>query len=112
MPKNFIVFWVDYKNAPWYTISSRQQIKCAGVAQQVEQLTCNQQVGGSIPSTSSIKEKAQFVKNWAFSFMEYNRERNRTREGARSRKMHRIFTRRARTLGSIRPSGERSEAAR
>ena len=27
---------------------------CAGVAQLVEQLTCNQQVGGSNPSTSSI----------------------------------------------------------
>jgi hypothetical protein len=27
----------------------------AGVAQQVEQLTCNQQVGGSNPSTSSKK---------------------------------------------------------
>jgi hypothetical protein len=32
----------------------------AGVAQQVEQLTCNQQVGGSIPSTSS-KEKTLVV---------------------------------------------------
>ena len=27
----------------------------AGVAQSVEQLICNQQVGGSSPSTSSIK---------------------------------------------------------
>ena len=27
---------------------------CAGVAQPVEQLICNQQVGGSNPSTSSI----------------------------------------------------------
>ena len=30
---------------------------CAGVAQPVEQLICNQQVGGSNPSTSSIKPK-------------------------------------------------------
>ena len=28
-------------------------MKCAGVAQLVEQLICNQQVGGSSPSTSS-----------------------------------------------------------
>ena len=27
--------------------------KCAGIAQLVEQLICNQQVGGSSPSTSS-----------------------------------------------------------
>ncbi len=32
----------------------RVAIMQAGVAQQAEQLTCNQQVGGSIPSTSSM----------------------------------------------------------
>ena len=31
---------------------------CAGVAQLVEQLICNQQVGGSNPSTSSTSEHA------------------------------------------------------
>ena len=31
--------------------------ECAGVAQLVEQLICNQQVGGSSPSTSSILKK-------------------------------------------------------
>ena len=34
----------------WYIIACG----CAGVAQLVEQLICNQQVGGSSPSTSSI----------------------------------------------------------
>ncbi len=29
-------------------------LSCAGVAQLVEQLICNQQVGGSSPSTSSV----------------------------------------------------------
>ena len=33
-------------------------ISFAGVAQLVEQLICNQQVGGSSPSTSSIKKVA------------------------------------------------------
>lgn len=33
----------------------------AGVAQLVEQLTCNQQVGGSIPFASSIKIEEVFV---------------------------------------------------
>ena len=33
---------------------SEKQIKYAGVAQLAEQLTCNQQVDGSIPFTSSI----------------------------------------------------------
>ena len=30
-----------------------KRLRCAGVAQPVEQLICNQQVGGSNPSTSS-----------------------------------------------------------
>ena len=36
-----------------YLLLLKNTIICAGVAQQVEQLTCNQQVGGSIPSASS-----------------------------------------------------------
>ncbi len=35
----------------------------AGVAQQVEQLTCNQQVGGSIPSASSSMQRVSGLKN-------------------------------------------------
>ena len=35
-------------------VSSTDQAIQAGVAQLVEQLICNQQVGGSSPSTSSI----------------------------------------------------------
>ncbi len=33
------------------------ETRCAGVAQLVEQLICNQQVGGSSPSTSSNQRK-------------------------------------------------------
>ena len=32
----------------------------AGVAQSVEQLICNQQVGGSSPSTSSIRRRIEY----------------------------------------------------
>ena len=35
-------------------MNARAKAKFAGVAQLVEQLICNQQVGGSSPSTSSI----------------------------------------------------------
>ena len=35
--------------------------KIAGIAQSVEQLICNQQVGGSSPSTSSIKRESSRV---------------------------------------------------
>ncbi len=38
----------------WYIITCVTE-KLAGVAQLVEQLICNQQVGGSSPSTSSSK---------------------------------------------------------
>ncbi len=40
----------------WYIIQAffKENMKNAGVAQLVEQLICNQQVGGSSPSTSSI----------------------------------------------------------
>ena len=39
---------------------------CAGVAQLVEQLICNQQVGGSSPSTSSIFLQSEYgsVPEW------------------------------------------------
>ena len=39
---------------------------CAGVAQLVEQLICNQQVGGSSPSTSSTLTKNEYgsVPKW------------------------------------------------
>lgn len=42
--------------------------KDAGVAQQAEQLICNQQVGGSIPSASSSGSKTfamEFYRNWS-----------------------------------------------
>ena len=42
-------FFVDMGRRLWYIIACG----CAGVAQLVEQLICNQQVGGSSPSTSS-----------------------------------------------------------
>ena len=51
---NFIIFFkilLDITFQVWYSIQAR---KNAGVAQLVEQLICNQQVGGSSPSTSSI----------------------------------------------------------
>ena len=41
----------------------------AGVAQQVEQLTCNQQVGGSIPSASS---KTDFDENQSLFYFVLN----------------------------------------
>ena len=37
------------------TFAVKKMALCAGVAQLVEQLICNQQVGGSNPSTSSKK---------------------------------------------------------
>ena len=46
----------------WYYIQVAETDKTcgnAGVAQLVEQLICNQQVGGSSPSTSSKSRKAQ-----------------------------------------------------
>jgi hypothetical protein len=45
--------------------SFSQKVDYAGVAQQVEQLICNQQVAGSIPSTSS-KTKSPQQSLWAF----------------------------------------------
>ena len=54
---NFIIFLkilLDITFQVWYIIQAR---KNAGVAQLVEQLICNQQVGGSSPSTSSISAK-------------------------------------------------------
>ncbi len=36
------------------------ETRCAGVAQLVEQLICNQQVGGSSPSTSSTISKSKY----------------------------------------------------
>ncbi len=47
---------LDNAKAPWYNDYRRKKAFCqqAGVAQLVEQLICNQQVGGSSPSTSSI----------------------------------------------------------
>ena len=41
---------------------------CAGVAQLVEQLICNQQVGGSSPSTSSSRVVHSFTQ-WVVSFI-------------------------------------------
>ena len=46
---------IDKKPLFFYNISCYIFIISAGVAQLVEQLICNQQVGGSSPSTSSIK---------------------------------------------------------
>ena len=48
--------------------SEKLKAKFAGVAQLVEQLICNQQVGGSSPSTSSIEayclgSRLRFLKN-------------------------------------------------
>ena len=43
--------YIDIFNRLWYY---NLAVKNAGVAQLVEQLICNQQVGGSSPSTSSI----------------------------------------------------------
>ena len=43
---------IDKGEMRWYNNTRRE--KCAGVAQLAEQLICNQQVGGSNPSTSSI----------------------------------------------------------
>ena len=58
--KNFLNFFkksVDIWIYLWYynqaVARRRQAKKLAGVAQPVEQLICNQQVGGSNPSTSS-----------------------------------------------------------
>ena len=54
---NFIIFLkilLDNTFQVWYIIQAR---KNAGVAQLVEQLICNQQVGGSSPSTSSNVHK-------------------------------------------------------
>ena len=47
---------VDISRNVWYSNQrcERQAPRPAGVAQLVEQLICNQQVGGSSPSTSSI----------------------------------------------------------
>ena len=42
---------IDKGELRWYNNTRRE--KCAGVAQLAEQLICNQQVGGSNPSTSS-----------------------------------------------------------
>ena len=36
-----------------YCTASKGSFKCAGVAQLVEQLTCNEKVGGSIPLTGT-----------------------------------------------------------
>ncbi len=52
-----------------------EQTPYAGVAQQVEQLTCNQQVGGSIPSTSS-KMKGHDQRSWLFILQIYLTESN------------------------------------
>ena len=49
----------------------------AGVAQSVEQLIRNQQVGGSSPPTSSIKKEG------GFAFFFYTELRTRTAEGVR-----------------------------
>ncbi len=48
-------FSCNLKAAHVYTIN------CAGVAQLVEQLTCNQQVAGSIPVASSIELGSEYV---------------------------------------------------
>ena len=44
------LFFLDKFLGLWYIIKA---LCCAGIAQLVEQLICNQQVGGSSPSTSS-----------------------------------------------------------
>src|SRR5690606_36637073 len=47
------------EKVPWYSGLAERGNK-AGVAQLVEQLTCNQQVGGSIPSASSTSWREVF----------------------------------------------------
>ena len=49
MMKN-VIYYISTRN---YRVNARAKAKFAGVAQLVEQLICNQQVGGSSPSTSS-----------------------------------------------------------
>ena len=44
---------LDESKFLWYSLRAFE--RCAGVAQLVEQLICNQQVGGSSPSTSSTQ---------------------------------------------------------
>ena len=50
---------VDIRRNMWYNIFRQSSEQYAGVAQLVEQLICNQQVGGSSPSTSSMFCKAK-----------------------------------------------------
>ena len=62
-PKNLVkLLTMDQKPA----IINRLSPQYAGVAQLVEQLICNQQVGGSSPSTSSTKLKISYgrVPEW------------------------------------------------
>jgi hypothetical protein len=51
MMKN-VIYYISTRN---YRVNAKAKAKFAGVAQLVEQLICNQQVGGSSPSTSSIE---------------------------------------------------------
>ena len=54
--KNYFIFLLTL--AFRFAIISER--RCAGIAQLVEQLICNQQVGGSSPSTSSMSDEARF----------------------------------------------------
>ena len=53
---------IDTAKQLWYIIQA-----LAGVAQLVEQLICNQQVGGSSPSTSSIVSMHNQIYIWGIS---------------------------------------------
>ena len=48
--------------------------KYAGIAQLIEQLICNQQVGGSSPSTSSNRHKARNKQRWYNRLKEISRK--------------------------------------
>ena len=71
----------------------------AGVAQQVEQLTCNQQVGGSIPSASSKRNKVATQKSRPYFFSgKYGTESNPGGRKFKRKCMH-FRPRRARMAG-------------
>ena len=59
-------FAIDSSLLTWYNKQAvgyhSDMLRYAGVAQLVEQLICNQQVGGSSPSTSSIS--CLIIKVW------------------------------------------------
>ena len=86
-------FWFDMRKADWYSFCCdihNGSVPCvrAGVAQSVEQLICNQPVGGSNPSASSIVvegcpsgQREQTVNLPAYAFEGSNPSPSTTRAG-------------------------------